>query len=57
MPLEDAEFSLSKRKNWILMGNSYVGTPSMRKAFGTRMINPKDLSFHAHFRNTVKAIS
>ena len=39
------------------MGNSFVGTPPVRKAFGVRMANSLKLSFPAHFRNTEKNIS
>ena len=30
---------LVKGKNWILMDNSYLGTPPIRKIFGIRMVN------------------
>ena len=39
------------------MGNSFVGTPPIRKAFGIRMVNSLKLSFPAHFRNTENNIS
>ena len=37
--LENAQLSLSKRKNWIVMENSYVNTQGVRKALGVRMGN------------------
>ena len=37
--LENAQLSLSKRKNWILMENSCASTPRVRKVLGIRMIN------------------
>ena len=37
--LENAQLSLSKENNWILMGNSYASTPQARKALGIRMVN------------------
>ena len=39
------------------MENSSVGTPPVRKAFGSRMVNSLKLSFPAHFRNTENNIS
>ena len=55
--LESSQLFLSKGKNWLLMGSSYVSRPRVRRTFGIRMVNSQKLSFHAHFRNTVKAIS
>ena len=36
------------------MGNSYVSTYQVKKAFGTRMVNFHKLSFHTLFKNTVQ---
>ena len=55
--LENAQLCLSKRTNWILMGNSFVGTPPVRKAFGIRMVNFLKLSFPAYFKNMENNIS
>ena len=37
--LQNAQLCLSKKTNWILTGNSYVGIPPIIKAFGIRMVN------------------
>ena len=37
--LENAQLSLSKENNWILMKNSYASTPQARKPLGIRMVN------------------
>ena len=55
--LENAQLCLFKGTNWILMGNSFVGTPPVRKAFGIRVVNSLKLSFPAHFKNTENNIS
>ena len=55
--LENAQLCLSKGTNWILMGNSFVGTPPVRKAFGIRMVNSLKLSLPEHFKNTENNIS
>ena len=47
----------SKGTNWILMGNSFVDIPAVRKTFGIRMANSLKLSFPAHFKNTENNIS
>ena len=52
MLLENTQLCFSKGTNWILMGNYFVGTPPVRKAFGIRMINSLKLFFPAHFKNT-----
>ena len=54
---ENAQLCLSKGTHWILIGNSFVGTPPVRKAFGIRMVNSLKLSFLAHFKNTENNIS
>ena len=56
MLLQNTGFYLSKGTNWILMGNSFVGTPPV-KAFGIRIVNSLKLSFPAHFKNTEDNIS
>ena len=55
--LENAQLSLSKGTNWILMGNFFVSTPPVRKVFGIKMANSLKLSFPAHFKNTGNNIS
>ena len=54
--LKNEQLSLSKGKNWILVGSFYESTPQLRKALGIRMVNSLKLSFHAHLKNTVKHI-
>ena len=48
LPLENAQLSLSKRKNWILMENFYASTQRVRKDLGIRMVNSEKLSYHAY---------
>ena len=54
---ENTQLCFSKGLNWILMGNSFVGTLPVRKAFCIGMVNFQKFSFPAHFRNTVNNIS
>ena len=51
--LENTENCFSKGTNWILIGSSFVDTPTVRKEFGIRIVKSWKLSFSAHFRNTV----
>ena len=55
--LENVQLCLSKGTNWILMGNPFVATPPVRKAFCNRVVNSLKLSFPAHFKNIKNNIS
>ena len=55
--LENAQLCLSKGINWILAGNSFVGSRPVRKVLGIRIVNFLKLSFPTHFKNTENNIS
>lgn len=54
---ENAKLSLSKKEDWIFVGNSYASTPQVKTALGIKMANSWKLIFEARFTNIVKPMT